>query len=57
MVLDKVVHFNDAGLEYIIIGDRKVDFWNDFLNNEEFRKYALCETIKRFGYEVKAIFY
>jgi uncharacterized SAM-binding protein YcdF (DUF218 family) len=57
MALDKVAHFKEAGLSYTIVGDREVDFWDNFWKDKELRSYALREVVKRIGYEVKALFF
>ena len=57
MTLDRVGHFKEAGLEYQVIGYKKVDFVDSFLNDKGFRDYVLLEIVKRLGYEVKAIWY
>jgi uncharacterized SAM-binding protein YcdF (DUF218 family) len=57
MALDKVAHFKEAGLSYTIVGDRELDFWDNFWKDKELRSYALREVVKRMGYEVKAVFH
>lgn len=57
MALERVAHFKEAGLEYVIIGDREIDLLDSFLNDKGFRNFALSEMIKRLGYEVKALGY
>lgn len=57
MVLDKAAHFKEAGLTYSIVGDRKIEFWNNFFEDEIFREFALREVVKRIGYEMKALVY
>jgi len=56
MSLERVAHFKSSGLDYTIVGDRKIEFMHEFIHDEKFRNFALNEMLKRFVYEIKALF-
>jgi len=56
MAIDSVMKSDTPQFDYHIIGDREIDIWNDFFTNKDFRKFALYEVFKRYGYEIKNIY-